>query len=136
MIPAANRPYVQGSIMTLCIVISITVSGVVRVLIPGAVSTSSALQELPELVLLYLNLAWIGSGSVTALGIVSGRKNLEAAGLVLMTGAFLSYFVAILAFKSTSAASVLYIFGFAIGAAWRAYFVVTGKWTLVAVRSG
>jgi hypothetical protein len=134
VIPPANRPYVRGSIMTLCIVVAITISGIIRLVFPAAVSTSSALQQLPDWVLLYLNLAWISSGAVTGAGIVSGHRQIEATGLMLMTTAFLAYFVAILFFKGDAALSVFYIFGYSVGAAWRAYYVLQGGFYLAVGR--
>lgn len=134
MIPPANRPYVKGSIMTLCIVVAITISGLMRFILPESVSTSSALQQLPPWVLLYLNFAWVSSGAVTATGIVSGHRQIEATGLMLMTTAFLAYFVAILLFKGDSALSVFYIFGYSAGAAWRAYYVLQGGFYLAVGR--
>lgn len=131
MIPVANRPYVKGSIMTLAIVIAITLSGICRIIFPGTVSTSSALQALPLWTIVALNIFWVLSGFTVTWGILRGERNVEGAGLVLMVGAFLAYFVAILAFKSSSAPSVIYILGFAIGSGLRAKYVISEEVSVI-----
>jgi hypothetical protein len=126
MIPDANKPYVRGSIMTLWVVIGVTLSGVARLVFPSVVSSSSALQALPAFVLILLNAAWILSGLVTVVGILRGRRDIEAAGLILIATSFGCFFLAILAFRPSTAPSVVYIPTFALGAAWRGYYVNHG----------
>jgi hypothetical protein len=123
MIPEANRAYVRGSIMTLWVVIGVTLSGIARLAVPSVVSSNSALQALPTGVLVLLNIAWILSGAVTVMGILRGRRDVEAAGLILIATSFACFFIAIAAFKFSTVPSVLYIPTFALGAAWRGYYV-------------
>lgn len=119
-----NRGYIRASVMSISIIVGAVLSGLFRLIVPGTISTTSALQQLPAVPLFALNVMWIVAGLTALIGLLTGKRNVEGAGLILVATSYLAYFLAIVGFHAESAGSVVYILFFAIGAAARAHVVL------------
>lgn len=116
----SQRNYVYSHPLALWFSIGIAWAGAVNIFLPNLVEESFVSLALPDWLVIAFNAVWMIGGLCGAIGILRGRRNVEAAGMSLLSSGMFVYFIAALSIRSSAAVTGIFILTLAIGCALRA----------------
>lgn len=136
IVPPGQRAYVASHSLGLWVSVGIALSGWVNLLAPSLVTESVVSLLFSPLVLLLFNAAWALAGTLSVFGLLTARRQFEAAGMALLASGMLSYFLAVVSVRPSAALAGLFLPALAIGAAQRAWHLTTHGYVTLDAPSG
>lgn len=114
-----QRQYLFAHPLAIWFSIGVTITGMVALAFPHLADQSAVSLALPDWLEKIFNILLTIGGFMSTLGIVSGKPKYEAAGMALLSGAFLSFFSSIIYLRVNNVASAVFLFTLAVGCAQR-----------------
>lgn len=131
IVPQRQRAYVASHPLGLWVSLGIAISGYINILQPHLTEESVVALIFSPLVLVAFNAVWAMGGTLSFIGMARGRHHVEAAGMALLASGLLSYFLAIVSVRASSALAALFLPALAIGCALRAHHLTTHGYVLM-----
>lgn len=119
LIPRHQRVYIYSHPLAVWFSISVLLVGLANILFPESVDQSAASILFPAWLKVIFNLTWTLGGGLASAGILSGRRNMEAAGMALLSSGLLASFLATMSVRPSALGSAIFVVGLAVGCALR-----------------
>lgn len=113
--PRWHRPYVRSHPIGLFVALGIAVGGFCGLFLPQVVRESAASLTLPEFVLTVFYAVWLVGGIAAFFGLLRGILRLQVAGMALISGGLLTYYVVIISIRGSAAVQAFFIAALGIG---------------------